>query len=108
MKREAYLDAKNTKHEVRNLPAYDILGQAKQYQNVNDPNSKLCLVSQIEVYGLVPQQISPGSRLFSAGRFVPFDCAQDRRYSAISGAAHRERGKLLASHVYLMLNMEVF
>ena len=44
MKREAYLDTKNTKYEARN---------SKQYQNLNDPNSKLCLDYQIMVYGRV-------------------------------------------------------
>jgi len=41
VKREAYLDTKNTKYEARN---------PKQYQNLNDPNSKLCLDCQIKVY----------------------------------------------------------
>jgi len=39
--REAYLDTKNTKYEARN---------SKQYQNLNDPNSKVCLDCQIKVY----------------------------------------------------------
>ena len=70
------------KREARNLPAYDILGQAKQYPNLNDRNSKLRLFLQVKVYGRVQHQISLGSRLFGAGRFVPFDGAQDRRFSA--------------------------
>jgi len=58
VKREAYLDTKNTKYEARNSPqSLGLLTEDtlrwKQYQNLNDTNSKLCLDCQIMVYGRV-------------------------------------------------------